>query len=558
MQNKKNLPYLFMAVALLFFSLNFLPQTAVQNEIVNVDNPTPFPLQPSLDEPGIESGIETGTLPCDPSAVHGLYFYSTDCPHCMVVMDEVLLPLQDEFGTKLDIRLVEIDYADNYELLIKAEEHYAVKSEDRAIPTLIINSQVLIGESTIRSDIRAIVETGILNGGIDWPDIPGFDPSMIISDENASASAEVCSLDSSEACETGAPIYAAYFYQTGCDSCSRVEADLGYLRTLYPQLIIEEYNIYDQAGLGIWLAERAGREDFHTPAVFIGSQAWIGEGEITPDSIEVALQCYQQEGSPKVWDAYDPDAGISGIAERFSSMSWLTVVFAGLVDGLNPCAFATLIFFVSYLTLSGRKGREVIFVGLSFTLGVFVAYLVIGLGLYKVLDLMGEFLNTLARWVYILTALLCLSLGVFSILDFFKVRQGNLDDMALKLPDALRKRINAVIRKGRNSQTYVIGAFITGLFISILELACTGQVYLPTIIFVSSMPELRLRALFYLVLYNLLFIMPLVVVFILAYYGTTSKDLTRFLQKRAAAVKIGMALIFFALAVWLILTTLAS
>ena len=249
--------------------------------------------------------------------------------------------------------------------------------------------------------------------------------------------------------------------------------------------------------------------------------------------------------------------GSSDIAERFSSMSWLTVVFAGLVDGLNPCAFATLIFFISYLTLSGRKGREVIYVGIAFTLGVFIAYLVIGLGLYKVLDLMGELLNTLARWVYIITALLCLSLGIFSILDFFKARQGNLEDMALKLPDALRKRINTVIRKGRGSRAYIIGAFITGLFISILELACTGQVYLPTIIFVSSMPELRLRAIFYLVIYNVLFILPLVIVFILAYYGTTSKDLTRFLQKRAAAVKIGMALIFFALAAWLLLTTLA-
>lgn len=557
MRNKFLLACLSILAASLVLAFSFLPVGAAENWAAIVDDPTPSPTQPSLIESGIESGIEAGTLPCDPSAVHGLYFYSTDCEHCMAVLEEVLLPMQDEFGTKLDIRLVEIDYADNYELLINAEEHYAVEAEDRAIPTLIIDSQVLIGESAIRSDLQAIVENGIQDGGIDWPDIPDFDPSMIVSDENASVSAEVCSLDSDEACETGAPIYAAYFYQTGCDSCSRVEADLAYLRTLYPQLIIEEYNIFDQAGLGLWLAERAGRDDFHTPAVFIGSQAWIGEGEITPDAIEVALQCYQQEGSPKVWDAYDPDAGSSGIAERFSSMSWLTVVFAGLVDGLNPCAFATLIFFVSYLTLSGRKGREVIYVGMAFTLGVFIAYLVIGLGLYKVLDLMGELLNTLARWVYIITALLCFSLGVFSILDFFKARQGNLDDMALKLPDALRKRINAVIRKGRGNQAYFIGAFITGLFISILELACTGQVYLPTIIFVSSMPELRLRAIFYLVLYNLLFIVPLVVVFVLAYFGTTSKDLTHFLQKHAAAVKIGMALIFFALAAWLLLTTLA-
>jgi len=510
--------------------------------------PTPFPLSPDL--------IQPGTLPCDPSAVHGLYFYSTDCPHCMEVLDDLLLPMHEEFGTRLDIRLVEIRYPENYELLIRTEEQFGVQAQERAIPTLVIDGQVLIGEQEIRSGLRSIVEQGIQNGGIGWPEIEGFDPALIITEENAAAGQEVCSLDSAESCETNAPIYAAYFYQTGCDSCSRVEADLAYLRSKYPQLIVEKFNVYDHAPLGVWLAERAGRTDFSSPSIFIGNQAWIGEDEISPEGIQSALECFKKEGSPKVWDAFDQEKGSQSLVDRFRSMSWLTVVFAGLVDGLNPCAFATLIFFVSYLTLSGRKGKDVILVGLSFTLGVFLAYLVIGLGLYKALDLLGDLLNTLARWVYGLTAALCLGLAIFSFIDFLKARQGKLDELSLKLPEGLRKRINAVIRKGSGSRGFIIGAFMTGLVISVLELACTGQVYLPTIIFVSSIPELRPRALFFLMLYNLLFILPLVVVFILAFFGTTSKELTGFLQKHAPAVKIGMTLLFLALAVWLFFSLL--
>ena len=516
---------------------------------VELQDPTPIPIGPSID-------IMHDELPCDPMAVHGLYFYSTDCPHCMAVLEELMRPMENEFGTKLDIRLVEIDYAENYELLIRTEEHFGVKPENRAIPTLIIGSEIYIGETVIRDNLRKTVEDGIENGGIGWPDIPDFDPGLIISEENAETGVEICSIDSAEVCETGAPIYAAYLFQTGCDSCSRVEADLAYLRGKYPQMIVEKFNVYDQAGLGVWLSERVGRSDFSTPAVFIGSQAWIGEKEITPAAIENALQCLQQEGSPKFWESYDPDQGSENLVDRFRSMSWLTVVLAGLVDGLNPCAFATLIFFISYLTLSGRTGREIIFVGLSFTLGVFLAYLAVGLGFYKVLDLLGGWLDTIAKVVYGITAVLCLGLAVFSFLDFFKARQGKLDDLSLKLPENLRKRINKVIRQGRDVRAYGIGAFITGLIISMLELACTGQVYLPTIIFVSSMPDLRLRAVLYLVLYNLLFILPLIVVFILAYYGTTSKDLTKFLQKNAATVKIGMSLIFLSLGVWLALSLL--
>ncbi len=171
--------------------------------------------------------------------------------------------------------------------------------------------------------------------------------------------------------------------------------------------------------------------------------------------------------------------------------------------------------------------------------------------MHKLFDLIGGALNIAGQIVYGITALICLGLAVFSLRDYFRARKGDIGDMTMNLPEPLRKRINAAIRKGRHASSYVIGSFITGILISFLELACTGQIYLPTIIFVSSIPELRLQAIAYLILYNLLFILPLIVVFILAYYGTTSKDLTKFLKDHAAAVKLGMTLVFLILAVWL-------
>jgi hypothetical protein len=91
------------------------------------DDPQPTPTQPSM--------ISAGTLPCDPSAVHGLYFYSTDCSHCVDVLNNVLLPMENDYGTKMDIRLVEINYPDNYELLINAEEHFGSKRKTaRSLP----------------------------------------------------------------------------------------------------------------------------------------------------------------------------------------------------------------------------------------------------------------------------------------------------------------------------------------------------------------------------------------------------------------------------------------
>jgi hypothetical protein len=170
--------------------------------------------------------------------------------------------------------------------------------------------------------------------------------------------------------------------------------------------------------------------------------------------------------------------------------------------------------------------------------------------------MLGDLLTTLGRWLYGLTAAFCLVLAVVSFFDYLKARRGQIGDMALNLPHRLRMRINATIRNTRKAQAFVMAAFVTGIIVSFLELACTGQVYLPTIIFVMSVPELKAQAILFLLLYNLLFVTPLVIVFILAYYGTGAKQFSDFLQQRASTVKLGMSLLFLTLGSWLAVTLL--
>ncbi len=490
--------------------------------------------------------------------VRMVYFYADDCGHCLTIIEELLQPLQTEYGDEMAIKMVEISEPSHYELLIRAEEEFDVSSEERGLPTLLIDGQVFIGENEIREQLPCLLDACLGAGGTSWPDIPGLEDitkeskTDFSSGLGLSGGVEPCGPEEA-ACEGSAPIWVAYFYQVGCQQCSRAEYDIEYAKSRYQQLVVREFDVQEDAALAEWLGRRAGvpeRERLATPALFVGDDYLIGD-EITSEAVLELAETYAPTGADRVWDDFDPGDAREGIVERFRSLGPLTVVLAGLVDGLNPCAFATLVFFVSYLTLSGRRGREVLAVGAAFTVGVFLAYLAVGLGFYKVLGMLGDVLTRLGRWVYGLTAVLCAGLAVMSFADFLKARRGNVGDMSLNLPHGLRKRINAAIRRGRGADTYVAGAFVTGIVVSFLELACTGQVYLPTIIFVTSVPDLRGRAVLYLVVYNLLFVLPLVVVFILAYYGTTSKELTRFLQRNAAGVKLGMVVLFASLAVWL-------
>ena len=491
--------------------------------------------------------------------VEAYYFYSTSCSHCLDILETVVKPLEAEYPGLIGIRLVELSESVNYEALMKAESAFGIGASDRGLPVVLIGNEMLNGEEQTRDQLVKLIEAGLEGEGIKLPEIPGVDSATLVISQNKPVPDEslVCSPENPEACEIAAPIYAAYYYQTGCKECARAETDMLYLQSKYPQLIIEEFNIFEEAALAEWMANRVGVDkNFNTPALFIGDYAWIDESEFTPNLIEPVLQELSETGSPAFWENCNPEECNNALLDRFEKMGWLAVVLAGLVDGLNPCAFATIIFFVSYLSLSGKKGKQILITGASFTLGVFIAYLVVGLGFYKVLDLISGFTSVVSKVVYIFTAVLCLVLAVLSIRDFIKVRKGDLSDMALKLPEPLRKRINQTVREGRKASSYVLGAFVTGLLISLLELACTGQIYLPVIISMSSVPEMRAQALLYLVLYNLMFIVPLIVVFILAFYGTSSKQFTEFLRKHAGAVKIGMAIVFLILAAWLIFSLL--
>jgi cytochrome c biogenesis protein CcdA len=368
-----------------------------------------------------------------------------------------------------------------------------------------------------------------------------FIPELGEGEEPCEEAAPVCR-------EEVAPLRAAYFYQTGCNECNRVETDIEYMEQQYPQLVIDRFNIYDELPLAKWMAQQAGYDpnDIHTPAFFIGEDVLVGEEEITPHNLRALMEAYAPEGTEAYWVGVDPD--------ETDIPSILKVTFAGLVDGLNPCAFATLIFFISYLTASQRRGREILIAGAAFTLGVFLAYVAVGMGLYRFLDYLQEevsFMQQVGRWVYGLTALMCAVLAVLSFLDYLKARRGEVEDMNLSLPESLRKRTRSAIRSGQKARTFVMATFFTGLVVSLLELACTGQLYLPTIIYMVSEPGMRAQGTLYLLLYNLMFILPLVVVFVLAYFGLTTYQLGLFFKRHMATVKLLTAVVFVSLAVWL-------
>lgn len=296
------------------------------------------------------------------------------------------------------------------------------------------------------------------------------------------------------------------------------------------------------------VSQEFGRKSPLVPAVLAGGNLMVGAEEIAQGlspSIEIALG-----GGSAVPVLAEPD-----LKEVFNKFSVSAVGLAGLIDGVNPCAFAVIVFFVSFLALYGYRRREIIYIGSSYCLAVFITYLLIGLGFFHFLYSLSN-IYIFIKIFYWLIAGLCFVLAILSLRDYISYkRSGSAKDLSLQLPAFLKRRINAVIGsrlrdKNQRTPLELIGsAFLVGFFVSIFEAVCTGQVYLPIIVAILKYPELKARAFAYLVLYNLAFILPLLGIFLLSLAGFSSKHFNNFLKKHLGAIKILMALLFFSLGI---------
>jgi hypothetical protein len=253
------------------------------------------------------------------------------------------------------------------------------------------------------------------------------------------------------------------------------------------------------------------------------------------------------------------------LLKAFLSFNLLAVIGAGLIDGINPCAFTVIVFFVSFLGLQGYRKRNLAVIGGFYIAAVFITYLLIGLGIFNFLYSIEKF--WLIRRIFNSgVGFISLAFGLLALYDFLKFRKtGNTDGMVLQLPPAVKNRIHAVIGKHYRKPSgdrvaaakapvfnLILSALITGFLVSVLESVCTGQVYIPTITLVLKTTSVKLQAFWYLLVYNLMFIVPLCAVFMFALWGTTSQQFAHFLRKHMSMVKVLMAGLFFGLGAYLL------
>lgn len=183
--------------------------------------------------------------------------------------------------------------------------------------------------------------------------------------------------------------------------------------------------------------------------------------------------------------------------------SWLLplVAVAALIDSINPCAFGILILTVAFLLSIGKMRSGILKIGGVYIAGLFLVYTLIGLGLLQALHLF----NT-PHFMAKLGAILLIILGGISILNevfpSFPIK--------LKIPQAAHHKMATLMNKASLPTAFLLGALV-----GLCEFPCTGGPYLMVIGLLHDQTT-YLSGVGYLVFYNLVFILPLLVILFLA------------------------------------------
>jgi cytochrome c biogenesis protein CcdA len=199
-----------------------------------------------------------------------------------------------------------------------------------------------------------------------------------------------------------------------------------------------------------------------------------------------------------------------------AELTLIKILGLALVDAINPCAFAVMtMVLVAILIANPENKKKVLYGGLTFTIAVFIGYFLYGLIIIQLFKTLVEYISIIYPYLTKSLAVVAIGIGIFNIKDFIKYNPGG---FATEMPLSYRPRVKQLLKK----VTGPGGAFIAGILVTIFLLPCTIG---PYIIAAGSLSLLNfLNTIPWLLFYNLIFIIPMIAITLIVYFGVSSTE----------------------------------
>ncbi len=229
------------------------------------------------------------------------------------------------------------------------------------------------------------------------------------------------------------------------------------------------------------------------------------------------------------------------------------VIVAGLIDGMNPCAIALIILLLGYLIIfvqssdmdEKKKTKEIFKIGGVYIVTVFLTYFLIGIIFYKFIDILvtWSYFGDIALYIKYVLAFLIIIAGIINIKDFWWYGKG----LSLEIPKSQRPGLQKYIQKAT-----VLSTIILGILVTIFEMPCSLPLYVGSVDIMHNFLGLT-KTILYLLIYNVLFILPLIVIWLLVLGGKRIAELKEWQEAKLKTMKLVMGIVLVIMGVLLIL-----
>ncbi len=313
-----------------------------------------------------------------------------------------------------------------------------------------------------------------------------------------------------------------FFWAENCPHCAEGKVFLQGLKGRLPRLSVESYDVWkDRESFEtlLALASRQGVTAISTPAIVVGPRVWFGFSPSIAAEIEAAAVgclaggCADALATTAAGAASAPPPpalpeGPTPVETPFGALDAdrhslpLFTILLGLLDSFNPCAFFVLLFLLS-LMVHARSRKSMLLVGGTFVFfsgAIYYLFMAAWLNLFL---LAGQL-----RAITAGAGAVALLVGALNVKDYFRFRQG----ASLSIPEEAKPRLFARMRgllQATRTSTILAGTAVLAVAANSYELLCTAgfpMVY-TRVLTLRDLPHWQYYA--YLLLYNLVYVLPL-------------------------------------------------
>ena len=221
-----------------------------------------------------------------------------------------------------------------------------------------------------------------------------------------------------------------------------------------------------------------------------------------------------------------------------STSGWFlpVILSAAIIDSINPCAFSILFLTITFLFSLEKDRKFILKAGGLYVFGIFLVYTLIGVGLLQVLSILN-IPNGLAK----IGAVILIAYCVIGIINEFFPKFP----IKLKIPASSHQTLAKVIHKASVPATFFLGVLF-GLF----EFPCTGGPYLFVLGLLHDQANFW-KGFAYLVLYNIVFVAPLIVILLVSVNKAVLEKLDRLRRLETKKSRLVLLLVLLAIAIFI-------